>query len=229
MATALQAPVTKGRKVHLEREIEILKGKTLSLAARVEDSLRNAIKAVRERDASLAGKVIDGDEVIDQLEVTIEEDCLKALALYQPVAVDLRFIVMVIKVNNELERIGDLATDVAERAQFLAERDPVQLPPILLAMTQKTQAMVKKALDALVNLDPELAREVRESDDEVDDLHGRMFTLVQGAMRDEPDRIETLMPLLSISRYLERVADHATNIAEDVIYSVEGEIVRHRS
>ena len=215
--------------MHLHREIEILKGKTLSLAARVEDALRNAIRAVRERDSALAAKVIDGDEVIDQLEVTIEEDCLKALALYQPVAVDLRFIVMVIKVNNELERIGDLATDVAERAQFLAERDPVQLPPILLAMTQKTQAMVKKALDALVNLDPELAREVRESDDEVDDLHGRMFTLVQGAMRDEPDRIETLMPLLSISRYLERVADHATNIAEDVIYSVEGEIVRHRS
>ena len=145
--------------MHLEREIESLKAKTLSLAARVEESLRGSLKAVKERDGDLAAKIIAGDSLIDRAEVMLEEDCLKALALYQPVAVDLRFIVSIIKVNNELERIGDLATDIAERAQFLAERDPVQLPPSLMTMSTKAQAMVKKSLDSLVNLDAELARE----------------------------------------------------------------------
>lgn len=215
--------------MHLDREIEILKGKTLSLAARVEESLRNALKAVRERDGGLAASVIDGDHAIDQMEVAVEEDCLKALALYQPVAVDLRFIVSIIKVTNELERIGDLAADIAERAQYLAERDPVQLPPGLTAMSQRVQVMVKKALDSLVNLDIELAREVCSSDDEIDDLHRRMFALLQDQMKKTPDAIDSLIPLLSLSRYLERIADHATNIAEDVIYSVQGDIVRHRT
>ena len=214
--------------MHLDREIEILKAKTLSLAARVEESLRGSLKAVKERDGELARKIIAGDSLIDRAEVMLEEDCLKALALYQPVAVDLRFIVSIIKVNNELERIGDLATDIAERAQFLAERDPVQLPPSLMTMSLKVQAMVKKSLDSLVNLDADLAREVCAADDEVDDLHGGMFRLLQDQMRAAPESIEVLIPLLSISRYLERIADHSTNIAEDVIYSVEGRIVRHQ-
>ena len=215
--------------MHLDREIEILKGKTLSLAARVEESLRNALKAVRERDGDLATSVIEGDHAIDQMEVAVEEDCLKALALYQPVAVDLRFIVSIIKVTNELERIGDLAADIAERGQYLADRDPVQLPQGLTAMAQKVQVMVKKSLDSLVNMDVELAREVCASDDEIDDLHRRMFELLQAQMKKTPDAIDALIPLLSISRYLERIADHATNIAEDVIYSVQGDIVRHRT
>ena len=214
--------------MHLDREIEVLKAKTLSLAARVEDSLRSSLKAVKERDADLASKVIAGDSLIDQAEVMLEEDCLKALALYQPVAIDLRFIVSIIKVNNELERIGDLATDIAERAQFLAERAPVPLPPSLVTMSVKVQAMVKRSLDSLVNLDVDLAREVCAADDEIDEFHGGMFTLLQDQMRQRPELIDVLIPQLSISRYLERIADHATNIAEDVIYLIEGEIVKHR-
>jgi phosphate transport system protein len=214
--------------MHLHREIENLKGKTLSLAARVEESLRLAIRSVRDRDPALAQRVIDGDQSIDLMEVMVEEECLKVLALHQPVAIDLRFIVAVIKVNNELERIGDLASDVAERAIFLSERDPIALPPELLDMSSKVQAMVRKSLDALVNMDTELARETCASDDEVDDIHRGMFQLVQRGIVEHPEQVETYLPFLSISRYLERVADHATNIAEDVIYSVEGQIVRHQ-
>jgi phosphate transport system protein len=213
--------------MHLDREIELLKAKTLSLAARVEEALRLALKSVRERDAALAARVIEGDGVIDQLEVALEEECLKALALYQPVAQDLRFIVSIIKVTNELERIGDLATDVAERAQFLADRPPEPVPASLMAMAAKVQAMVKRSLDSLVNADAELARDVCRSDDEVDALHAGMFGLVQAAMHDDPEKIADYLPFLSISRYLERAGDHATNIAEDVIYSIEGRIVRH--
>ena len=213
--------------MHLDREIELLKAKTLSLGARVEEALRQALKSVRDRDSQLAAQVIEGDSVIDQLEVALEEECLKALALYQPVAQDLRFIVSIIKVTNELERIGDLATDVAERAQFLAERAAEPVPPSLVAMATKVQAMVKKSLDSLVNADADLAREVCRSDDEVDALHAGMFELVQSAMHEDPEKIDSYLPFLSISRYLERAGDHATNIAEDVIYSIEGRIVRH--
>ena len=213
--------------MHLDREIELLKARTLSLAARVEESLRQALKSVKERDAALARSVIEGDEIIDQLDVALEEECLKVLALYQPVAVDLRFVFSIFKVTNELERIGDLAADIAERAESLADAAPEPLPTPLVAMSQKAQAMVKRSLDALVNQDAELAREVCRSDDEVDGLHRTMFALVERAMHEHPERIELLLPFLSISRYLERVGDHATNIAEDVIYSVEGRIVRH--
>jgi phosphate transport system protein len=213
--------------MHLDREIELLKAKTLSLAARVEEALRHALKSVRDRDARLAAQVIEGDTVIDQLEVALEEECLKALALYQPVAQDLRFIVSIIKVTNELERIGDLATDVAERAQFLADLPAEPVPPSLMSMAAKVQAMVKRSLDSLVNADADLARDVCRSDDEVDALHAGMFELVQAAMHDDPGKIAVYLPFLSISRYLERAGDHATNIAEDVIYSIEGRIVRH--
>jgi phosphate transport system protein len=215
--------------MHLDREIEALKGRTLSLAARVEDALRNALKSVKERDATLAQRVIDSDAQIDGLEVALEEECLKVLALHQPVANDLRFIISIIKVTNELERIGDLASDVAERAVALAEHEPQPIPAPVASMAPKTQAMVKKALDALVNMAPDLAREVCASDDEIDDCHRAMFAHAQEWLRRSPEDVEVILPWLSISRYLERVGDHATNIAEDVIYSVEGHIVRHRA
>lgn len=213
--------------MHLDREIELLKARALSLAARVEEALRLSLKSVRERDSELAARVVAGDAVIDQLEVALEEECLKALALYQPVAQDLRFIVSIIKVTNELERIGDLATDIAERASFLADRAAEPLPPSLSQMATKVQSMVKRSLDSLVNSDASMAREVCGSDDEVDALHAGMFDYVQDATKHDPEKISIYLPFLSISRYLERVGDHATNIAEDVIYSVEGHIVRH--
>ncbi len=214
---------------HLQREIENLKKRILHLGTVVEESLQKAVRALRRRDDVLARSVIDTDPDIDEMEVRVEEECLKVLALHQPVAIDLRFIVAVLKINSDLERIGDLAVNVAERAVFLASRDPVDIPFDFAGMAWKTQAMLKKSLDALVNLDVDLASKVRSADDEVDAMNRQMYRQVEQGIREHPDRLESLIQLLSASRHLERVADHATNIAEDVIYMLEGEIVRHKT
>ena len=214
---------------HLEREIKNLKKHILHLAAVVEESLQRAVKALLERDQALARGVIETDPAIDEMEVGIEEECLKVLALHQPVAIDLRFIVAVLKINSDLERIGDLAVNVAERAVFLASREPVAVPFDFAGMARKAQSMLRKSLDALVSLDIEVAHDVRTADDEVDAMNRQMYRQVQEGIREHPDRLESLIQLLSASRHLERVADHATNIAEDVIYMVAGEIVRHKA
>jgi phosphate transport system protein len=163
------------------------------------------------------------------MEVEVEESCLKILALYQPVAIDLRFIIAVLKINNDLERVGDLAVNIAERAIFLATQPEVNVELDFTTMAVKTQEMLKKSLDALVNLNAGLAREVCACDDEIDAINRQMYLTVQDAMNTHPDQIEPLTHLLSASRHLERIADHATNIAEDVIYMIEGEIVRHKT
>jgi phosphate transport system protein len=150
------------------------------------------------------------------------------LALHQPVAIDLRFIVSVIKINNELERIGDLAVNIAERAAFLATQRKLDILFDFPGMAEKAQSMVKKSLDALVNLDSRLAWEVCASDDEVDEMNRHMYIQIQDSIKKHTNRLECLIHLLSTSRHLERVADSATNIAEDVVYMIEGEIVRHR-
>ena len=214
--------------VILPREIENLKKLTLSLGALVEESLRDAVRAFRDRDARVAQRVIDADVEIDSREVEVEEECLKILALHQPVAIDLRYIVAVIKLDNDLERIGDLAVDLAERAVYLSGRDPLELPRGLLSMADAVQDMVRRALDSLVNLDVAEARGVCKQDDEIDELHRQNFDFVEREIAQQPARVSDLIQLLSVSRYLERVADHATNIAEDVIYLVEGHVVRHR-
>jgi phosphate transport system protein len=211
----------------LEREIEDLKKKILALGTIVEEGLRDSVRAIRERDAKLAAKIIAADSAVDHMEVDVEEECLKLLALHQPVAIDLRYIVAVIKLNNDLERIADLSVNIAERAVVLSSHVPVEIPPILPDMAGKVQIMLKKSLDSLVNMDVALAREVCASDDEVDGLHRRMYAETQNRVLSKPDHIDVLFNVLSVSRYLERVADHATNIAEDVIYLVEGEIIRH--
>ena len=214
--------------VHLQRTLEQLKQKVLTLGTMAEESLRDAVKALEERNAELAGKVIDDDEGIDAMEVDIEEECLKILALYQPVATDLRFIIAVLKINNDLERVGDIAVNIAERVVFLASQKPASVSFDFHLMAQKAQSMLKKALDALVNVDPHLARQVLIDDDEVDAMNREMYIQVQDAIRKNVDDLEPLIHLLSISRHLERVADQATNVAEDVIYMAQGEIVRHR-
>jgi phosphate transport system protein len=213
---------------HLERELENLKRSILSLGAKVEERLRTAIKAIETRDGNLANQVITSDHEIDEMEVDIEEECLKVLALHQPVAIDLRFIVSVIKINNELERICDLAVNIAERAAFLATQRKLDILFDFPGMAEKAQSMVKKSLDALVTLDSRLAWEVCASDDEVDVMNRDMFIQIQNSIRNHTNRLECLIHLLSASRHLERVADHATNIAQDVVYMIEGEIVRHR-
>jgi len=214
---------------HLQREIEQLKKKILALGATVEGSVHKAVNSVQHRDTDLANAVIDGDAAIDQAEVDLEEDCLKTLALHQPVAIDLRFIVAVLKINSDLERIGDLAANISERTVFLVTRQQIVAPFDLFGIAEKAQEMVRHSLDSLVNLDAALARQVCRMDDEVDTLNREAFARVKEAIRVEPEKVDILIAYLSVSRYLERIADHATNIAEDVIYMIEGTIARHRS
>ena len=215
--------------VHMKREIGKLKKMLLSLCRVVEERLKQAVRSIKERNANLARKVIEADMEIDHIEVDVEEECLKILALYQPVAVDLRFIVTALKINNDLERIGDLAVNIAEHSQFLAAQPRIDVPFDFDAMAEKTQSMLRRSLDALVNMDRKLAHEVCAADDEVDAMNRQMYQILQDGIRANPTQMESLIHLLSASRHLERIADHATNIAEDVIYMVEGEIVRHRT
>jgi phosphate transport system protein len=214
---------------HLQREIENLKKKILSLGARVEMTVHEAIRSIETRDAALARKIIDEDVQIDRTEVEVEEECLKILALHQPVAADLRFIVAVLKINNDLERIGDLAVNIAERSSYLAGQPEVNVSFDFVEMSEKTEAMLNKSLDALVNLSSELAHEVCMSDDAIDDMNRQAYLRVQEAIAKHPEHMSSLIHLLSASRHLERIADHATNIAEDVIYMIDGEIVRHKT
>lgn len=215
--------------VHMKREIDKLKKMLLSLCDIVEKSFLQAVKSIKERDAKLAKKVIEGDIAIDQMEVDVEEECLKILALYQPVAIDLRFIITALKINNDLERIGDLAVNIAERSEFLAKQHDIDIPFDLEKMTGRTQTMLRDSLEALVNMDCNLAHKVCGADDEVDDMNRQMFQIVQERIYSHPKQAESLIHMLSASRHLERIADHATNIAEDVIYMVEGKIVRHKA
>lgn len=216
-------------KQRLQHEIEKLKRDVLALGARVEESVHRATTAMIQRDASLAGKIIDEDTVIDEAEVELEEECLKILALHQPVAIDLRFIVAVLRINSELERIGDLSVNIAERTEYLTGHDPVDIPFDFLGMARIAQKMLTRSLDALVNLDAGLAREVLAMDDDVDAMNSTMYAQVQEGIRRRPEQLDRLIHILSASRHLERIGDHCTNIAEDVIYLVEGEIVRHKA
>ncbi len=214
--------------LHLQREIDLLKKKILSLGAEVEESVRRSVRALARRDSALAMRVIDHDMEIDQSEVDVEEECLKILALHQPVANDLRLIIAILKINNDLERIADLSVNIAERAVYLATQESIEMPFDFPAMAEKVQSMLKRSLDALVNADSALAREVCAADDEVDDMNREVYGRVQAAILANPGQLNGLINLLSASRYLERAADHTTNIAEDVIYLVEGVIIRHQ-
>ena len=212
---------------HLGREIEKLKRKLLALSAYVEESVQRAVKAIATRDDKLAHRVIDADFEIDEMEVDVEEDCLKILALHQPVAVDLRYIIAVLKINNDLERIGDLAVNIAERAIFLSRMVKTDAPYDFATMSAKAQLMLQKSLDSLVNSDSVLAREVLVSDDEIDEINRQMYQDVMTAIKEDPEKVDNLIQMLAVSRNLERIADHTSNIAEDVIYMVDGEIIRH--
>ena len=215
--------------LHMQREVEKLKKMVLQLGADVEDNVRKAVQALQTHDVETAEKIIAGDADVDRFEVYLEEECLKILALHQPVAIDLRFVIAVLKINNDLERIGDLAVNVAERAVYLANQEPVVIPFDFVGMAEKTQLMLKRSLDALVNMDVREAWEVCAMDDEVDAINRQMYEQVQDGIRQRPDQMNSLIHCLSTSRHLERIADHATNIAEDVIYMVAGEIVRHKA
>jgi phosphate transport system protein len=212
----------------LQKELDRLKKQILFLGAMVEENVDMAIKSVDKKDAALAEEAIKADLKIDELEVEIEEECLKLLALYQPVAEDLRFIIAVIKINHDLERIGDEAVNIAERMVYISTRPPVPVSFDYRVMSEKTRAMLKSSLDALVNMDEDLANKVRLKDDEVDQINREIFDHIKQAILENPDKGGYLINLFSICRNLERIADHATNIAEEVIYLIEGIIQRHR-
>jgi len=214
---------------HIERQIEHLKERILRLGTLVEEAISKSITALINRYVPLAQRVMANDEEIDRMEVEVEEECLKLLALYQPVAADLRLVVAMLKINNDLERMGDLAKNIAKRVSQLAEHKPLDLPPEIRTMAMQAQDMVKQCLDAVVRGDPALARLVREEDDLVDDGRQRIQRRVMQGIKDDPEAVESLLRINSVSKHIERIADMATNIAEDVIYMVEGEIVRHRS
>ncbi len=212
---------------HFSRELEKIKKQILTLGAKVEEQVLMATRAVEAHDAELAKKIIQSDYTIDELEVEIEEDCLKILALHQPVAVDLRFLIAVIKINNELERIGDQAVNIAERVDAISRDVQLDLFFDYSSMGEKAREMLKMSLDALVNMDYDLAFSVVMKDDEVDKIKHDAYDRIKLAMSNHPDKLGELINLLLISRHLERLADHATNISEEVIYLIEGEIVRH--
>jgi len=213
---------------HLERDLEHLKKEILTMGGMVEEAIDRAIESLLNRDHKLAQEILDGDSIIDDHEVAVEEECLKILALHQPVATDLRFIVGAIKVNNDLERMGDVAVNIAERAAFLATHPPLPSRLDFTKMTRQVQSMVRESLDALVNMDTALARKVMREDDQVDEMNRRMFGILQEVMASDTALVERAVHNLSVSRHLERIADLATNIAEDVVFMVDGEIVRHR-
>ena len=212
---------------HMNRDLEELEKRLLLLASQVEESVKKAIEALIGNRSSLAEEVIKGDSEIDRLEVEIEEDCLKILALHQPVAQDLRQVAACLKIDNDLERIGDLAVNIAERA-LASTRDRASLPAPLREMVDMATQMLHNAIDAFVRADVDSARRIVLQDDRVDADHRAVIEGLLARMHSDPSSIDRALELILVSKNIERIADHATNIAEDVIYLVEGEIIRHR-
>lgn len=212
---------------HLQREIVKLKKRIVELSAEVEHDIELACEALIDLDVAKANTVISRDEQIDQMEVDIEEDCLKIMALYQPVASDLRMVIGVLKMNNDLERMGDLAANIAEYVIEISKRGPVEIPDRFRAIFAEALNLVRKALDALVNTDAAVAKEVCRDDDKVDQLNVEIIDDIYKRLESDPEHLSALLFLLSISRSVERIADYATNIAEDVYYMVQGRIIRH--
>jgi phosphate transport system protein len=212
---------------HLERDLERLQRDVLKLAASVEEIIHRSIESLRSRDAALAEEVIAGDAEIDERENQVSEECFQALAIHQPVAGDLRRIASILAITTDLERMADLAVEIAERAESLAKQPAIAIPSKLRQMTDLTTTMVRQALDAFVNQDVQLAKQVCRMDDEVDRLNNGIIEEIVALMKQSTDQIEPGLSLFSAVRHLERIADHATNIAEDVVYLVEGRIIRH--
>ncbi len=212
----------------LRKEIDRLKRDLLSLVTTVEEDLHRAVQSLILRDAAMARTVIEDEYGIDEKEVQLEEECLKILALYQPVANDLRFIIAILKINNDLERINDLSVNIADRVRYILQYPQESIRFDFELMGTRVQKMLRDSIDAFVNLDQRMAKDVCGSDNTIDDMNREMFEIVEKRVQADPSSVSILLNYLSVSRHLERIADLATNIAEDVIYFIEGEIVRHR-
>lgn len=213
---------------HLERDLDDLQKNIMGLAGLVEQALSLSITALRDRNPDVARNVIQGDVQIDKEENQINEDCLKILALHQPVAGDLRRCTAAMMIITDLERMGDLAEEISERAIQLCIPPFFPIPEGLQRMADMTTIMVRQSLDAFVNLDVKQALLVVRMDDEVDRYNNQIIQEIIKLMTESPLNIQHGLSMFSAVRHIERIADHATNIAEDVIYLVEGEIVRHR-
>jgi phosphate transport system protein len=214
-------------QISFDEELSTLKEKILLMGSKVEESIRLALKSIVDRDSRLAKKVIQSDRDINDIEIEIDEICHRLLALHQPMAGDMRFITSAMKINSDLERQGDLAVNMAERALTLNEVAPLKPFIDIPHMANITQEMVKVSLDSLVNRDSKMARSVCERDDEVDNLNDQIIRELISYMLEDRANIKRALDLILVSRYLERIADHATNVAEDVIYMVEGKDIRH--
>ncbi|MDP3296883.1 MAG: phosphate signaling complex protein PhoU [Thermodesulfovibrionia bacterium] len=210
-----------------ERELEDLKGKVLKLGSMVEKAISDSIKSLVERNSKLAAEVIDKDPQVNALDVEIDEECIRLIALRQPRAGDLRLITTAMKITTDLERIGDLAVDVSERALELNEEPQLKPYIDIPRMAEIAQGMVRDALDALVKGDAKLAMDVIKRDDQVDMLNVQVFNELLFFMIQDPHTVSRATRITYVSKYIERIGDHATNIAEMVVYLVEGKIIRH--
>ena len=212
---------------HFETEMQSLKNRLLSMGAMVEERVHQAVLALMERNADSADRIIAGDVEVNELQIEVDDRCLKLLALQQPMASDLRLITAAMKINADLERIGDQAVNIAENSLKLMNAPPLKPIIDLPRMAEIAEGMTRDSLDAFVRKDPMLARSVLARDDEVDALKDTIFRVLLTYMMADPGTIERALSLILVSRNLERIADHATNIAEDVIFVVEAKDVRH--
>ncbi len=213
--------------LHLHRDIEKLQAKVSRLGDLVETSLQSAVQSFMNNNSDLANQAINADQQIDDLEVEIEEECLKLLALHKPVAADLRYIITILKLNNDLERIGDLTTKIAMKRIPIDNRNEVNIDQELIEMTNMVKQMLKTSLDSLINSSESRAQEVLDSDEQVDEINRVLHEKVRAFYSQNIDKLKFSLSILSVARSLERIADHTTNIAEDVIYMITGNIVRH--
>jgi phosphate transport system protein len=213
---------------HLQNDVDQLHSRLMSLFGVVEQMVDKAARALCEQRGELASEVLQTDNEVNQTEVAIEEECLKILALHQPVAADLRRVTTVLKINSDLERIADLGCNIAERAQCLHLHPYFPIPEQLPDMVRQATMMVRLALDAFVDSDTVLAKKVIQLDASVDEYNLAVIDELQNLMRQDSALVEPALHCFSASRHVERIADHAENIAEDVIYLVDGDIVRHR-
>ena len=210
-----------------EQELEKLKERVLAMGGFVEDAIRKSMKALVDRDRNAAIQVIDGDAIVNNFDVEIEEECIKFLALWQPTGSNLRFITTAIKIITDLERMGDLAVDICERSMELLDEPPLKPYIDLPRMADAAQKMLKDSLDAFVARDADLAMTVCQADDFVDNLNQQIFNELLIFMLKDPKNISRAVRLTYITKYLERIADHATNIAEMVVFLVRGKVIRH--
>lgn len=215
--------------IHYQREIDRLRRSIFTLSTIVEGNLQKSIQSMQERDPKLARQVVELDQRVDEMEIDVEEECLKILALHQPVAGDLRALVTMLKINNDLERIGDRARDIAQHVILLCDRPPIEVNFDWADMASKSQIIVQKSMDAVVNTDTTKAFAVCALEDEIDVLCQHACDIIMEQLRQSNEHVDSLLDYWSIAQFLESIADHAKKIAEDVIYTATGTIVRHQT